>query len=140
MIAREPGTAHTDLGNAERLVARHGQDLRYVSQWGWLAWDGRRWERDTTGESVRRAKETARHMLAEATTLESTTERQLLAKHALASERAGPIPRWYPVPTAGRPMQASPTARRSADPAHDGLPAARRSRGRCGRSLALERS
>jgi putative DNA primase/helicase len=91
MIAREPGTAHTDLGNAERLVARHGQDLRYVSQWGWLAWDGRRWERDTTGESVRRAKETARHMLAEATTLESTTERQLLAKHALASERAGSI-------------------------------------------------
>lgn len=33
----------TDLGNAERFVARFGDRFRWVKEWGWLAWDGRRW-------------------------------------------------------------------------------------------------
>lgn len=33
----------TDLGNAQRFVARFGDDFKYVEQWGWLGWDGRRW-------------------------------------------------------------------------------------------------
>ena len=33
----------TDLGNAQRFVARFGDVFKYVEQWGWLAWDGRRW-------------------------------------------------------------------------------------------------
>jgi len=34
----------TDVGNAHRLVARHGQDLRYVSRWRtWFVWGGQRW-------------------------------------------------------------------------------------------------
>lgn len=36
----------TDLGNLERFLARHGGDFLYVEAWGWLAWDGRRWNRD----------------------------------------------------------------------------------------------
>ncbi|KAH0533500.1 hypothetical protein FGG08_007703, partial [Glutinoglossum americanum] len=48
----------TDLGNAERLVARHGANLRYTAAWGWLVWDGRRWEVDGNGEVYRLAKET----------------------------------------------------------------------------------
>lgn len=36
----------TDLGNAFRLVRKHGDDLRHVTGWGWLAWDGMRWQRD----------------------------------------------------------------------------------------------
>lgn len=36
----------TDLGNLERFLARYGDDFLYVEQWGWLAWDGRRWNRD----------------------------------------------------------------------------------------------
>lgn len=48
----------TDLGNARRLVRLHLHELRYVPQWRtWLAWDGRRWRRDATGEVQRRAKE-----------------------------------------------------------------------------------
>lgn len=35
----------TDSGNAERLVARHGEALRYVTTWKkWLTWDGSRWQ------------------------------------------------------------------------------------------------
>jgi putative DNA primase/helicase len=48
----------TDLGNARRLVAQHGTDLRYIHPWKtWLVWDGRRWAEDTTGEVVRRVKQ-----------------------------------------------------------------------------------
>lgn len=48
----------TDLGNARRLVAEYGEDLRYVEQWkSWLAWDGRRWERSLGGQVQRCAKE-----------------------------------------------------------------------------------
>ena len=49
----------TDLGNARRLVGRHGADLRYVHPWkSWHVWDGRRWTEDSTGEATRRIKET----------------------------------------------------------------------------------
>ena len=36
---------YTDLGNARRLRARFGADLRCVRYHGWHAWDGRRWQR-----------------------------------------------------------------------------------------------
>lgn len=35
-----------DVGNARRLIARHGLDLAYVEEWGWGAWDGHRWRFD----------------------------------------------------------------------------------------------
>jgi len=38
--------AQNDLGNAERLLHRFGADLAYVTEWGWLAWDGQRWSLD----------------------------------------------------------------------------------------------
>lgn len=51
----------TDLGNAERLVDRHGADLKYCPPLrGWLIWDGKRWSQDKTGEIYRRAAETVR--------------------------------------------------------------------------------
>lgn len=49
----------TDMGNARRLVARYGQDLRHCKTLGWLAWDGRRWAPDDTGASARMAKDVA---------------------------------------------------------------------------------
>lgn len=36
----------TDLGNTYRLIRQYGGDLRHVTGWGWLAWDGARWQRD----------------------------------------------------------------------------------------------
>ena len=60
-IARYPADGTfplTDVGNAQRLVARHGHDLRYCFPWkGWLCWDGCRWIVDRNGEIMRRAKE-----------------------------------------------------------------------------------
>ncbi|MGD0167098.1 MAG: phage/plasmid primase, P4 family [Gaiellaceae bacterium] len=76
----------TDYGNAERLVAAHGRDLRFAPGLGWLAWDGRRWKRDADGEVMRRAKLTIRKLFAKAAELEDSGERARVAKWAIACE------------------------------------------------------
>jgi putative DNA primase/helicase len=80
----------TDLGNAQRLVALRGKDLRYCHPWKrWFVWDGRRWVIDATGEVMRRAKETVRSIYGEAQAAEIEGRRRELAAHAVRSE-AGP--------------------------------------------------
>lgn len=82
----------TDLGNAHRLVSRHGADLRYCHAWKtWFVWNGRQWARDETGEIVRRAKETIRALFAAAFIKVNADRRDDLVKHALASEKADRI-------------------------------------------------
>jgi putative DNA primase/helicase len=77
----------TDVGNAARLVAEHGPDLRYCYPWAsWLDWDGVRWRADDTGEAVRRAKATTQAMLARASLIDDSRERTRLALHALKSQ------------------------------------------------------
>ena len=50
---------HRDHGNAERLIAMHGQDLRYCHAFKkWLTWDGRRWCVDETDRARRFCKAT----------------------------------------------------------------------------------
>jgi putative DNA primase/helicase len=52
----EPEHVHlTDLGNARRLVKRHGIDLHNCHPFkAWSVWDDVRWQDDNTGETVRR--------------------------------------------------------------------------------------
>src|SRR5215212_1979035 len=62
------GTTHpprgynlTDLGNAERFVAQHGDNVRYCYPWRkWLTWTGPRWHRDDAGRVHKLAKESVR--------------------------------------------------------------------------------
>jgi P4 family phage/plasmid primase-like protien len=57
----------TDSGNGERLVARHGRDMRYCGPWKcWLYWDGARWTRDDIFRVRSWTKQVARNILAEA--------------------------------------------------------------------------
>lgn len=80
----------TDLGNAERMVTRHGENLHYCFPWRrWFAWDGRRWAEDESGQVARAAKQTIRSLLSEAATIEESGRRGTLARHALRSEAAG---------------------------------------------------
>ena len=77
----------TDLGNARRLVVRHGTDLRYCHTWKrWLAWDTRRWMRDDSGEAARRAKAVVRMIYGEASDIADEEQRKMLAKHATRCE------------------------------------------------------
>jgi putative DNA primase/helicase len=77
----------TDLGNGERLVARHGGDLRYVHLWKkWLVWDGRRWEVDASGEVERRAVQAVRAIYSEAENAHDDNARKAIARWAMTSE------------------------------------------------------
>ena len=75
----------TDLGNAERFVARHGQRFRWVSALGWLAWDGRRWSREDGEAAMQRAEhETARAIQDEAKAIKGTNlDQQLGVKNKM---------------------------------------------------------
>lgn len=79
---------NTDLGNARRLVLRHGHDLRYTESHGWLCWDGKRWQRDGSGEVMRRAKETARAILVEASKIDDARQQRELVQWAQQSQSA----------------------------------------------------
>jgi P4 family phage/plasmid primase-like protien len=77
----------TDLGNAERFIARHGENVRYCFPWRkWLVWTGARWERDDVGQVHQLAKETVRSIYREASEEEDEDRRKALAKHARGSE------------------------------------------------------
>src|SRR5215216_2850706 len=77
----------TDLGNSERFIAQHGENVRYCYPWRtWLVWTGARWERDDSGRVHRLAKETVRSIYREASEEDDEGRRKALAKHARASE------------------------------------------------------
>ena len=77
----------TDLGNAERLVARYRDRLRYCPQRRkWLLWDDSRWTWDDTSAIERMAKRTVRHIYDEAGACSSDEQRAQIGKHARQSE------------------------------------------------------
>jgi putative DNA primase/helicase len=43
----------TELGNAERIAYEYGHVIKYVSDMGWLIWDGKRWKIDNKKEIER---------------------------------------------------------------------------------------
>lgn len=77
----------TDLGNAERLQAAHGDQFRYVPAWNtFLVYDGTRWRRDETGEVRRMAADVVRQMYRDAADLPTEEQRKALSRHAIRSE------------------------------------------------------
>src|SRR5262245_3761438 len=79
----------TDVGNARRLVAAHGADLRYCKAWKtWLVWDGCRWVRDQRDQVIEYAKAITAEFFREAAAAHDPDTQRRLAKHALGSQRA----------------------------------------------------
>lgn len=75
-----PRIDDTDMANAQRLAARHGQDLRFTPERGWLVWDGRRWAVDDKGIEVQaRAKESALSIFDE---IREAADRDAKMRHA----------------------------------------------------------
>lgn len=88
-VAAEARCRLTDTGNAERLVARYGHELRYCYPWRrWLVWDNTRWAEDKSGQVMRRAKATVRAIYGEAAQVVDEDRRKAIAKHAIRSESA----------------------------------------------------
>jgi hypothetical protein len=68
----------TDIGNAKRLVRRHGRDLLHCHPWQkWLVWDGTRWATDKTAAATTRTKQTVAGLFRWATRLVDEIGRQL---------------------------------------------------------------
>jgi putative DNA primase/helicase len=79
--------SYTELGNAQRFIRQHGEDLRYVSLWGkWLVWDGIRWAVDDTYAVVHRAKCTIRGLYGEAGSIQDDDKRRSFVQHITRSE------------------------------------------------------
>jgi len=57
-----------DTGNAERLVRRFGEQIRFICETGeWMVWTSDGWAKDTNGKLMRMTKEVVREMADEAT-------------------------------------------------------------------------
>lgn len=75
------------IGNAERFVDRYGDRLRYVKEWGWLAYSGGAWSRERGGVVDCYAKETIRALHIEAADERDEAKRKELAAWASQCER-----------------------------------------------------
>ena len=76
----------SDAGNAERLHALHGRNIRYVANSGqWLIWSNSRWRPDTTGNIVRMFIETMRCTAKQAADISDSSMAQTIASFALRS-------------------------------------------------------
>lgn len=81
----------TDLGNAERLIDRHGDDMLYCGAWGaWLIYNGRQWQRDVVGAATAFAAESARSWWGEVEHA-AYDDRKALVGHCQYSEKARAI-------------------------------------------------
>jgi len=83
---------YTDLGNAERFISQHGDNLRYsFTLCRYLVWDRARWKVDETGQVERWAKATARNCYAEAARIEDDHKRGEALANAQSLESAAKI-------------------------------------------------
>jgi putative DNA primase/helicase len=78
----------TDLGNAYRLVDRHGHQLVYVHTWNKaLVYDGTRWKVDDTDQVTRWAIDTVHALRDEAATAPTDAARAAARKHAARAQQ-----------------------------------------------------
>jgi len=82
----------TDQGNAERIVAKHPDHLRYVHDWtDWIVWTGTHWLRDRTGQVRRLFVSIAKAIFQEAEELAGDPIAKPLKKWAKESLSAGKV-------------------------------------------------
>jgi putative DNA primase/helicase len=78
----------TDLGNAERLVAAHGTNIRHdVNRKQWLVWNGKRWEYDENSQVNRLAANVVRSLYENLAEVDEARRKAIFA-HASKSESA----------------------------------------------------
>jgi putative DNA primase/helicase len=86
-----PGFALTDLGNCDRLIAAHGDDLRFLVGAGWHNWERHRFVPDRIRRVIVLMGTTARNIYAEAAESNDPDRRKALGLWAKTSESRGRI-------------------------------------------------
>jgi putative DNA primase/helicase len=81
-----PSFSLTDLGNRDRLVSQHSEDLRYLIGHGWHCWTGQRFEPDDKRRVIVLMGNVARGIYAEAATENDADRRKALGTWAKNSE------------------------------------------------------
>lgn len=80
----------TDVGNGERLIQRHGENLHFLYKWNrWLVWHERSWIEDHAGQADAWFKDTMRALAADANEIADDKDRKRTIRHSLASEGSG---------------------------------------------------
>jgi putative DNA primase/helicase len=90
--------AFTQLGNADRLVEKYGQDICYCKAWGWTVWNGRSWDKNATDlvgsmavDTIREMREEAEDLVAEAESMLSVASSE---KDSVKLEKARALERY----------------------------------------------
>ena len=92
LAAKSHGIQLTDYGNAQRLVALHGENTRFdYERKVWFVWNGKFWQENAEAKVWQFAKVTAKAMYKEASQISDDSRRQTLAKHAIKSESANSL-------------------------------------------------
>ncbi len=82
----------TDTGNAERFADKYRDLVAWVPNWGWVKWDGQRWQRCEDDAPIKLlAQEMTRDMLREAADEGSQEEVNKAAQWAMQSQSAGKV-------------------------------------------------
>lgn len=77
----------TDMGNAERLIHKFGNELKFCENMGsWLFYDGIRWVLNSENGVTQRAKIAIREISVEAASIDDEEYRKRLSAHANQSE------------------------------------------------------
>lgn len=85
----EAGGHATDLDASLRFAESQSEVLRYVNGLGWLHWNGKRWEEDSTGQALELSKQAARKWHLQAVSSNADTEvRSRMIKSATTLEGA----------------------------------------------------
>ncbi|WP_374989118.1 phage/plasmid primase, P4 family [Priestia megaterium] len=87
IIDKTPSFHLTELGNAERIVYYHGQDLKYCNELEWLIWNGKQWQEDRKRKIEALTAKTLRGLYAEAKAEEDKYRAKLLNDWAKKCER-----------------------------------------------------
>ncbi len=70
IIDKAPCFHLTELGNAERIVYYHGENIRYCNELEWLIWNGKQWQEDSRRNIEALAAKTLRGLYQESKTEE----------------------------------------------------------------------
>ena len=87
-VPRRAPNSRTELGNVERLLSAHGENLMYAEDLdAWFEWSGVYWERTTSGRIIELATETVKRVADEASSIIDDDDRIAFLKFAAASQK-----------------------------------------------------
>ncbi|MBP1083484.1 phage/plasmid primase, P4 family [Bacillus capparidis] len=87
IIDKPPSFHLTELGNAERIVYYHGQNIKYCNELEWLIWNGKQWEEDSKRKIEAITAKTLRSLYTESQKEEDKYQKKQLYEWAKKCEK-----------------------------------------------------